>query len=474
MSQSVAFARNSAIQIGGRVASTFLGVVGVAIITRYLGAAGYGDYSAVVAFLQLVAIVADLGLYLTLLRELGEKPQEEHGWRFGSGITLRMITGAVVFGIAPLVALALPYPATVKAGVALTAIGYWFNQVATLLGVVFQQRMKMGWATLGDLLGRVAFIAALLWVVNGDRGLLGVLWANVVNSVVWATLLWILARRLVRFRLRIDWAHWRSTMAVAWPIGLGIGLNLIYFKADTVVLSLVRPAVEVGLYGAAYRVLEIVATLPHMIMGIALPLLASLWAAGKLDELRGAVQRLFDLFWAMAWPIIAGVLATATGIIGLVAGPEFLAAGPILVVLILASGAMFFGTLFSYLVVLTGQQKSMLWVYGSLAALACAAYVILIPRYSYWAASWTTVAVELAVVIGAYAIANRRLGWRPRWRTCLLALVASAAMAAVVRTSGLQNALAAAGLGAVAYAAFALALRVVPLSLVRRVLTSKQ
>lgn len=470
MSQSVAFARNSAIQIGGRIASTFLGVVGVAIIARYLGAAGYGDYSAVVAFLQLVAIVADLGLYLTLLRELGERPADEHAWRFGSGLTLRMVTGAVVFGLAPLIALAMPYPGTVKAGIALASAGYWFNQVATLLGVVFQQRLRMGWATLGDLLGRAAFIAALLWAVGADRGLLGVLWANVINGAVWAAALWWLARRLVSFRLQLNWPHWRATLAAAWPIGLGIGLNLIYFKADTVVLSLVRPAAEVGLYGAAYRVLEIIATVPHMVMGIALPLLASLWAAGKLDELRGATQKLFDLFWVMAWPIVAGVVVTATGIMSLVAGPEFLAAGPILAVLVLAAGAIFFGTLFAYLVVLTGQQKTMLWVYGGVAVLACVGYIALIPTYSYWAAGWITVAVELSVVAGAAALTYRRLRWKPRWRTCGLALLASALMALVVRMSGAGNALVAAALGAAVYSGLLVAMRVVPLSLVRQLL----
>src|SRR3989344_4738799 len=131
MSRSITFARNSAVQIIGRIISTALGVVGVALIARYLGTAGYGHYSTVIAFLQLIAIVADLGLYLTPLQELGSTPEDEHGWRFGSGLTLRLITGAVVFALAPIVALAFPYSAEIKAGIALTAVGYWFNQIAT-------------------------------------------------------------------------------------------------------------------------------------------------------------------------------------------------------------------------------------------------------------------------------------------------------------------------------------------------------
>jgi O-antigen/teichoic acid export membrane protein len=458
------------VQIIGRIISTALGVVGVALIARYLGTAGYGHYSTVIAFLQLIAIVADLGLYLTLLQELGSTPENEHGWRFGSGLTLRLLTGAIVFALAPAVALLFPYSAEIKAGIALTAVGYWFNQIATLLGVVFQQRMKMAWAVAADTVGRIAFILAVWWAIHAQAGLMGILAANVLNSIVWVAILWVFARRLVPFKLHINWSHWKKILIVAWPIGLGIGLNLVYFKADTVVMSVVRPASEVGLYGAAYRVLEIVATVPHMIMGIALPLLAGLWASGKVDDLRNVLQKLFDLFWVMVWPILTGTMVIATGIMTLVAGADFTTAGPILGVLILAAGAIFFGTFFSYLVVLTGQQKSMLWIFGLVAILGCAAYILLIPRYTYWAAAWTTVAVELLVTLGAAWVARRKILWRPQWRTCSLAFLASLLMALIIKVSGVHNALVATILGIVVYTSLLLGLKIVPVSLIRQLM----
>ncbi|MEK7167505.1 MAG: oligosaccharide flippase family protein, partial [Patescibacteria group bacterium] len=63
---------------------------------------------------------------------------------------------------------------------------------------------------------------------------------------------------------------WSTT----WPIALSVAITLIYFRADTLIMSFFRSPEEVGLYGAAYRVLETMIQFPYLIMGSILPLLA--------------------------------------------------------------------------------------------------------------------------------------------------------------------------------------------------------
>ena len=40
-------------------------------------------------------------------------------------------------------------------------------------------------------------------------------------------------------------------------VGLAVGLGQVFFRVDGVILALVRPAEEVGFYGAAYKFLEL-------------------------------------------------------------------------------------------------------------------------------------------------------------------------------------------------------------------------
>ena len=112
----------------------------------------------------------------------------------------------------------------------------------------------------------------------------------------------------------------------------------------------------------------------------------------------------------------------------------------------------------------------MLWIFGLVAVLGCGAYILLIPLYSYWAAAWTTVAVELLVTLGAAWVTRRKILWRPQWRTCSLAFLASLLMALIIKVSGVHNALVATILGIVVYTSLLLGLKIVPVSLIRQLM----
>ena len=57
----------------------------------------------------------------------------------------------------------------------------------------------------------------------------------------------------------------------ALPLGLALTLNEIYLRADTVIISLYRTDREVGLYGLAWRICELVALFPVVILEAGLP-----------------------------------------------------------------------------------------------------------------------------------------------------------------------------------------------------------
>ena len=91
----------------------------------------------------------------------------------------------------------------------------------------------------------------------------------------------------------------------------------------------------------------------------------------------------------------------------LVTGPEFVKSAPILNILVLAVVAIFFGTMFTYLVVAIGAQKKMLKYYFTAAIVGLVLYFIFIPRYYYWAASIITVIVEVFVWLAAFFVVKK-------------------------------------------------------------------
>ena len=60
MSYTRKIAHNTIIQMIGKGVSTVIGVVVIGMLTRYLGEGGFGQYTTIMAFLQLFGVLVDM------------------------------------------------------------------------------------------------------------------------------------------------------------------------------------------------------------------------------------------------------------------------------------------------------------------------------------------------------------------------------------------------------------------------------
>src|SRR3989339_1806538 len=117
-------AKNTAVQIVGKVISTMLGLVAVGIMTRHLGVEKFGWYVTATGFLQFVGIFSDFGFTITTANMLSE-PKFDKEKLLNNLFTLRIATAALFQGIAPLIFLFFPYPIEVKIAVAITSLSFF-------------------------------------------------------------------------------------------------------------------------------------------------------------------------------------------------------------------------------------------------------------------------------------------------------------------------------------------------------------
>jgi hypothetical protein len=111
----------SAWGIAGRAAVLALGLVSVAVGTRYLGPSAYGRMTLAFSITQLFAVVADAGLTTTAVRELAQRP-ERAPVVVGSVLVLRSALALAAVVAAALLALALPYPDQVRVAVLIAGV----------------------------------------------------------------------------------------------------------------------------------------------------------------------------------------------------------------------------------------------------------------------------------------------------------------------------------------------------------------
>src|SRR5512142_1309213 len=124
MSLSRAIASNTATQIAGKFIGNLLGIITIGVMTRALGRTGYGEFTTAISFLQFFGILVDFGLTLPMTRMISDGRADE-GKVASNIFTLRLLSGAVFFGLAPLLALAFPYGPCVKSAIALGALSFF-------------------------------------------------------------------------------------------------------------------------------------------------------------------------------------------------------------------------------------------------------------------------------------------------------------------------------------------------------------
>jgi len=396
--------------MSGKIISTLLGLVVVALITRHLGAEGYGNYTTVVTFLQFFGILADFGLVLVTVQMISEHQANERAI-INNLFTLRFISAFLFLGLASIIVFFFPYSDLIKWGVCLTSLSFFFITLNQILTGLFQKHLSLMWVALAENIGRIILLAFTIVAVLMGAGLLPILLAVVLGSFANFLTLFFASRKFVRIKFVWDNFIIKKIITRAWPIGVSIAFNLIYLRADTLILTLVGTQTEVGIYGAAYRVLDILLMLPILIMGITLPILTHAWTSKNLARFKRAMQKIFNIFVMLFMPILLGATLFATHVMVLIAGKEFAGSGPILVILLIAFAAASISTLFGHATVAINHQKKVIWIFATDAVLALIGYIIFIPRFGMQGAAWVTVFSEVyaAVFLGWYIIHHTKI-----------------------------------------------------------------
>ncbi|MBU0646443.1 flippase [Patescibacteria group bacterium] len=433
MTSAAKFSQNMTIQIAGKIAAVFVGLGIMAILTRSLGPEGFGEYTTAVTFLQLFGVIVDFGLTLTLLVMISEVGADQN--KITSNIlTLRLFSGLILFALAPLAVLPFAWSANVKLGVAVGAAAFLFMSGATMLVGVFQRHACLWRSALAEMLNRFILIALVALLAYLNLGVVWMIGAMIVANLAWLVSMIYFARPFIAIRPRFDWPLWKKVISRSWPIAVSIIFNLLYLKGDILFLAYFRDAAEVGLYGAAYKIIDVLTALPVMFMGLLLPILVSSWSANDRPEFKKRLARTFDIFMISAIPIVIGTQAVAEPLALLFAGPGFAATGSVLRWLIISIIGVFLGALYGHTVVALNKQKQMIWGYVAVAVLSIIGYLWLIPLYGMYGAAYVTIFSELLIALITFLMVWRVSQALPSLLVTLKALVSAAIMFGVIQS----------------------------------------
>jgi O-antigen/teichoic acid export membrane protein len=259
-------------------------------------------------------------------------------------------------------------------------------------------------------------------------------------------------------------------------LGVVTLLGLIHFKVDTLLLSVLQSAVDVGIYGVAYKVHDVLFTFPGVFVGILFPLF-SRFAREDQARLQQVFQRAFEVL------VITGVgAALAVFVLAPDLGPLLGAAQAVrpMRILAMALPSVFVALGFTHLLLAEARQRWMVPLYALLVIVNFSLNIFAIRQWSYVGAAAVTVVSESLSLfcLSVYWLGRRR--WKLRLRVLIalpLAIAIGFLLASLIepasQASNFMHIVRLAAMGVLtlgAYAAGVLLLRLIPISALRALL----
>lgn len=234
-------------------------------------------------------------------------------------------------------------------------------------------------------------------------------------------------RKEISIRIKINIPRIKNILKNSFPIAVSIILTILYFRSDTIMLSIMDGAKATGYYNAAYKVLESFIFFPAMLVGLFLPTMSRKAKEG-FSELGKILSFLLNVLILLSIPVVVGGVLLSSSIINIIGGAEFLPATRALQILFLAIGIISISTIFGNAIIVLNIQKKAMIIYGAGFIFNIIANLLLIPRYSYNGAAYATLLTEFIIALLLMYIVYKNAKFKPSARIIALSITAASIM----------------------------------------------
>ena len=412
-----------------------IGIVQLPLLTKTLGAHGYGIWTQVNVTRSLIAPFTGLGLGSAMVRFLAaEKNREELQEQFYSVISVSFMVNL----IASLAVVALAYPLAMNFFdgavqiVRLTAVLVLFTPVTTLyldLLRTFQQIGKYSAFIIAENCSRIGVFAYL--VLNGYGVFSIVLAALGIQVIIFLVLFF-----LIKSQIGVKRPHFRRIKEY-----LSFGLPLVprslsYWLinlSDRYVIGFFLGVTSVGIYSAAYGIGGVPYTIVSVLTLVLLAPLSQLYDEGRMNEVTTRLRYSLKYFLAAIIPFVFGAAILAEPVLRMLSTPEIARQGRLAVpVITLAVSLLGIHNIISFILILAKKTKiiALMWIVA--AALNLGLNILVVPRIGILGAAITTL-IAYSLVLGlASSYSFREFKFSIDWYFIIKSLTASAIMSLAV------------------------------------------
>ncbi len=417
-------ARNALVRSGGEIIAKVASLLFFVTMARELGREGFGAFMFALGLTTALLVGAGFGTDELTSREVAR--DHTRAGRYLSDVSaLKTVSAVVLLALAVGIAQLGHFSADAQAAVLIVGVGVAIEAIARTWYMIFQASERLELISLSIVLQRTLTAVVGIAVLKLGGGVVASSVVYTVGAVAGLAVSELSVRRLVPHRPRPQPRSWPRLLKTAFPIGVAFLLFVLLMRLDVTLLSFIAGEEEVGLYAAAYRLVESTQFVAWAMSAAMMPWL-SRTAAGGLT--RGYELGLLAMNGVLL-PISLVFVLFASGLIGLLYGSAFEPAVLPLQLLGLTSALYGMQSFASTTLIARDSPKTFGKLVGVVVVLNLGANLIVIPKYGADGAAAVSLASGFVLGVVSVWLAGRRVGGGVRpWRSLSGPLVASGAM----------------------------------------------
>jgi O-antigen/teichoic acid export membrane protein/peptidoglycan/xylan/chitin deacetylase (PgdA/CDA1 family) len=318
-------ARNTTVRAAAEIAGKLATFVLFAALTRAVGQKGVGQYVIALAFMQITTLPIGVGTDQYLLRQVA-RDRANLDRLFFNILALKLALTVPVLTVALLVLNLIGYDTRTREAAYVLTVGLLLTLIGKTFEGVFNGTERGDLLALSLVVQRIVTAVMGLALLAAGYGVVAVAASYSAGSAVGVLTSGLVLRRHIGIPGgKVDRRTWPGLVTTSFPFAIQDVFNLLLFRLDAVILSLLATQAAVGRYGSAYRLLESTLFVAWALEGAFTAMYAYL--GRDSDPTVGSVfQRSIKVSLVLLLPVAVPLIVLAEPICVVVFGADFRAA----------------------------------------------------------------------------------------------------------------------------------------------------
>jgi len=400
-------AGNTFVQMVGKGITAIATFIITILIARTYGSSGYGDYTKVITYVSVFYLLADFGVNAIAVGMFGDSAEKQKEV-YTSVLVLRVAFSILLMFVALSILSLLPATSTSGDGfssfVKLAIIFYLptvlFQSIVISANALFQKQLRYDKSVLAAVIGSVTMLSSVFVLTRLSTFPLFLYPILLVGGAVQAGISLGLTSKFLTIPpdTITKLSHSAKTLFVrSLPLGITLVMNIVHFRADIFILTVMRTTQEVGVYGLATKFFEVPLTIPAFFINALYPVLV----AAELEKNKARQEKLVCV---SRYLLIAS--GTVIALAGIFLAPfisyikdDFAASVLPFRILIALLPLFFLSNLYMWILITKKKNWLLVGIYGFAMLVNVSLNMLMIPRYGVIGAALVTGVSESVVLV---------------------------------------------------------------------------